>query len=63
MLVQALVAELAVDVFDICVLVRVTWIDLSQVHIALMRPVEYCLGNELRSVVTADDPRQASPIC
>jgi hypothetical protein len=28
-----------------------------------MRPVEYCLGNELRSVVTADDPRQASPIC
>ena len=54
MFIQALVSKSSVEAFDISVLVRFTRIDLPQVHIALMRPVEHCLANELRSIVTAD---------
>ncbi len=61
MLVQALISKPAVESLDVGVLVRFGWIDLPQVHIAFIRTVEHRLANELRSVVTADNPRQASP--
>ncbi len=61
MVVQALVLKPAVVALDVGVLVRVGWIELPQVYIALVHPVEHCLSNELRSFVTANDSRYSPP--
>ena len=57
MLVQALVSKSAVEALDVGVLVGFARIDLPQVDVAIMRPVQHRLANELRSVITANDLR------
>lgn len=57
MLVQALVSKPAVEALDVGVLAGFTRIDLPQVDVTVVRPVEHCLAKELRSVITANDLR------
>ena len=57
MLVQALVSKPAVEALDVGVLVGFARIDLPQVDVPVVCPVEHRLANELRSVVTANDLR------
>jgi len=57
MLVQALVSKPAVAALDVGVLIRFTRIDLPQVDVPSVCPVEHRLANELRAVVTAHDLR------
>ncbi len=57
MLVQTLIAKPTVEALDVGVLFEFARIDLPQAHLASMRPVEHRLTYELRSIVTADNPR------
>lgn len=57
MLVQALVSKPAVEALDVGVLVGFARIDLPQVDVPVVCPVEHRLANELRSVITANDLR------
>ncbi len=57
MLVQTLVSKSALEALDVGVLVGFARIDLPQVDVSVVRPVEHRLADELRSVITANDLR------
>ena len=60
MLVEAFVAEPAVEGLDVGVLVRLARFDQSQLYAALVRPSHHGLAAELFVVVGADHLRQAA---
>lgn len=57
MLVPELVSKPAVEALCVGVLVGFAGIDLPQVEVSVVRPVEHRLANGLRSVITANDLR------
>ena len=60
MLVQALVAELAVEALDVSVLCRLAWFDQLVIDAVLLRPSDECAAGELQSVVGANRLRVAA---
>jgi len=58
--VQTLVAQLAVEAFDITVLQWLTWPDEIQMHAVLVGPQVHRLARELGPVVDGDRPCSAS---
>lgn len=65
-LVEAFVAQAAVEALDVGVLVRLAWLDQAQLNTALVRPRHHRLAAELLAVVSADHlwqtPCQRQPI-
>jgi hypothetical protein len=62
MLVQAFIAELAVEAFHKGILCRLAWLDKAKLGIALLGSEEHCLASELRAVVADDHRRQPAPV-
>ena len=62
-LVEALIAEPAVERFDVGVLIRFTRLDQAQRDTAVMRPGQHRLATELLGVVGAENPREATYEC
>ena len=62
-LVEALIAEPAVERFDVGVLIRFTRLDQAQRDTAFMRPGQHRMATELLGVVGAENPREATYEC
>ena len=60
MLVEAFVAQAAVERLDVGVLVRLARLDQAQLHATHMRPGHHRLAAELLSIVAADDLGQTT---
>ena len=58
MLVQALIAELAVKAFDVGILIRFSRSNERQVYVRVIRPHVEHLAFELRAVIDGDGLRQ-----
>jgi hypothetical protein len=59
-LVQALIAQHAVEGLDVCVLIRLATLDQPQRHGIAVRPSEHRLAREFLSAIRADDRRSSS---
>src|SRR5262249_10812011 len=61
-LVEALVAELAVEALDVGVLVGLAWLDELELHAVAVSPLIERSAGELRTLIGPDRPRQSPKV-
>ena len=58
---QPVISHCAVEPFDIGILLRIAWLDVTQRDVMLLRPVFELLADVFRTVITADGRWFATP--